>query len=253
MRLLCYMMTAWITCCFVGIRHVDAEQRHIVFLIAEREYQTEQTLPDFCKQYVPDEKSSFVYADPDEPNKLIGSEAVDTADLLFVSVRRRTLPPQQLNRIRHYVESGKPVIGIRTASHAFCLRNKEPEDGFAAWPEFDKTVFGGNYTNHYKNSLIATIQRVNRSSTVSESLLSGIKELPCASGGSLYCVSPLEEKADVVLEGVVEGHTPEPVAWTFRRADGGKSFYTSLGHVNDFHGPILPPLLLNAIEWCFHD
>ena len=57
----------------------------------------------------------------------------------------------------------------------------------------------------------------------------------------------------VLLEGVVEGHAPEPVAWTFRRADGGKSFYTSLGHVNDFHGPILPPLLLNAIEWCFHD
>ena len=100
MRLLCYMMTVWITCCSVGTRQVDAEQPHIVFLIAEKEYQTEKTLPDFYEQYVRDGKSSFVYADPDEPNKLIGSEAVDTADLLFVSVRRRTLPPQQLNRIR---------------------------------------------------------------------------------------------------------------------------------------------------------
>jgi len=246
-------MMMFFVLCFTGVRQVDAEQPHIVFLIAEREYQTEQTLPDFCKQYVRDGKSSFVHADPHEPNKLIGSEAVDTADLLFVSVRRRTLPPQQLNRIRRYVQSGKPVIGIRTASHAFCLRKQEPEDGFAAWPEFDKTVFGGNYTNHYKNSLIATIQRVNPSSTVAESLLSGIKELPVKSGGSLYCVSPLEEKADVVLEGVVEGHAPEPVAWTFRRAEGGKSFYTSLGHVDDFRGPVLPPLLLNAIEWCLHD
>ena len=239
--------------CFTGVRQVDAEQPHIVFLIAEKEYQTEKTLPNFCKQYVRDGKSSFVYADPHEPNKLIGSEAVDTADLLFVSVRRRTLPPQQLNRIRRYVESGKPVIGIRTASHAFCLRKQEPEDGFAAWPEFDKTVFGGNYTNHYKNSLIATIQRVNPSSTSAGSLLSGIKELPCTSGGSLYCVSPLEEKADVGLEGVVEGHAPEPVAWTFRRADGGKSFYTSLGHVDDFRGPVLPRLLSNAIGWCLHE
>ena len=246
-------MTVLITCCSVGTRQVDAEQPYIVFLIAEKEYQTEKTLPDFCEQYVHHGRASFVYADPHEPNKLIGSEAVDTADLLFVSVRRRTLPPQQLNRIRRYVQSGKPVIGIRTASHAFCLRKQEPEDGFAAWPEFDKTVFGGNYTNHYKNSLIAMIQRVNPSSTLAESLLSGIKELPCASGGSLYCVSPLEEKADVVLEGVVEGHAPEPVAWTFRRADGGKSFYTSLGHIDDFRGPILPPLLLNAIEWCLHD
>lgn len=253
MRLVCYMMTVLITCCSVGTRQVDAEQPYIVFLIAEKEYQTEKTLPDFCEQYVHHGRASFVYADPHEPNKLIGSEAVDTADLLFVSVRRRTLPPQQLNRIRRYVQSGKPVIGIRTASHAFCLRKQEPEDGFAAWPEFDKTVFGGNYTNHYKNSLIAMIQRVNPSSTLAESLLSGIKELPCASGGSLYCVSPLEEKADVVLEGVVEGHAPEPVAWTFRRADGGKSFYTSLGHIDDFRGPILPPLLLNAIEWCLHE
>ena len=246
-------MTAWITCCFVGTRQVDAEQPHIVFLIAEREYQTEQTLPDFCKQYVRDGKSSFVYADPHEPNKLIGSEAVDTADLLVVSVRRRTLPPQQLNRIRRYVESGKPVIGIRTASHAFCLRNKPPEDGFAAWPEFDSTVFGGNYTNHYKNSLVATIQRVNPSSPSAESLLSGIKELPCASGGSLYCVSPLQEQAEVVLQGTVEGHGPEPVAWTFLRTDGGKSFYTSLGHVDDFHGHVLPHLLSNAIKWCLHE
>jgi type 1 glutamine amidotransferase len=246
-------MMMFFVLCFTGVRQVDAEQPHIVFLIAEREYQTEQTLPDFCKQYVRDGKSSFVHADPHEPNQLIGSEAVDTADLLFVSVRRRTLPPQQLNRIRRYVQSGKPVIGIRTASHAFCLRKQEPEDGFAAWPGFDKTVFGGNYTNHYKNALIATIQRVNPSSTSAESLLSGIKELPVKSGGSLYCVSPLEEKADVVLEGVVEGHAPEPVAWTFRRAEGGKSFYTSLGHVDDFRGPVLPPLLLNAIEWCLYD
>lgn len=246
-------MTAWITCCFVGTRQIDAEQPHIVFLIAEREYQTEQTLPDFCKQYVRDGKSSFVYADPHEPNKLIGSEVVDTADLLVVSVRRRTLPPRQLNRIRRYVESGKPVIGIRTASHAFCLRNKPPEDGFAAWPEFDSTVFGGNYTNHYKNSLIAMIQRVNPSSPSAESLLSGIKELPCTSGGSLYRVSPLQEQAEVVLQGTVEGYGPEPVAWTFLRTDGGKSFYTSLGHVDDFHGPVLPHLLSNAIKWCLHE
>ena len=97
MRLLCLVMMFFILC-FTGVRQVDAEQPHIVFLIAEREYETEKTLPNFCKQYVRDGKSSFVYADPHEPNKLIGSEAVDTADLLFVSVRRRTLPPQQLNR-----------------------------------------------------------------------------------------------------------------------------------------------------------
>ena len=252
MRLLGLVMM-FVILCFAGVRQADADQPHLVFLVAEKEYQTEKTLPDFCKQYVHDGRTSFVYANPHEPNKLIGSEAVDTADLLFISVRRRTLPPQQLNRIRQYVQAGKPVIGIRTASHAFCLRNKEPEDGFAAWPEFDSTVFGGNYTNHYKNTLVAMIQSVQPGSSVSKVLLSGIKKLPTRSGGSLYRVSPLEERADVVLEGTVEGQAPEPVAWTFRRADGGKSFYTSLGHVDDFRGPVLPRLLSNAIGWCLHE
>lgn len=246
-------MSVLIPCCFVGTQQADAEQPHLVFLIAEREYQTDKTLPEFCKQYARGRRNSFVYADPNEPNKLIGTEAVDTADLLIVSVRRRTLPPRQLDRIRHYVETGKPVIGIRTASHAFCLRDEEPGEGFAAWPEFDSTVFGGSYTNHYKNSLIATVRRIPSSSSVEKALLSGIQGLPCASGGSLYRVSPISGQAVVVLEGVVKGHDPEPVAWTFLRADGGKSFYTSLGHVDDFRGSVMPRLLSNAIEWCLHD
>ena len=240
--------------CLTGVRQVDAEQPHIVFLIAEKEYQTEKTLPDFCEQYVHHGRASFVYADPNEPNKLIGSEAVDTADLLFISVRRRTLPPQQLNHIRRYVQAGKPVIGIRTASHAFCLRNEEPPKGLDAWPEFDKVVFGGNYTNHYKNQFVATIQSGQPDSLVGKNFLSGIKkDLPFESGGSLYRVSPLQEKTEIILHGVVEGYAPEPVAWTFLRADGGKSFYTSLGHLDDFHGPVLPRLLANAIEWCLHE
>ena len=69
----------------------------------------------------------------------------------------------------------------------------------------------------------------------------------------MYCVSPLEEEADVVVEGVVEGHAPVPVAWTFRRADGGKSFYTSLGHIEGCGGGVVPHLLSNAIEWCLRD
>ena len=113
---------------------------------------------------------------------------------------------------------------------------------------------GGNYTNHYKNQFVATIQSGQPDSLVGKNLLSGIKkDFPFESGGSLYRVSPLQEKTEIILHGVVEGYAPEPVAWTFLRADGGKSFYTSLGHVDDFHGPVLPRLLANAIEWCLHE
>ena len=69
------------------------------------------------------------------------------------------------------------------------------------------------------------------------------------SSGSLYRVSPLVEGTKVLLSGRVEGKPAEPVAWTYRRADGGKSFYTSLGHVDDFAGDELPQLLVKAIQW----
>ncbi|MFM7928682.1 MAG: hypothetical protein ACKO9Q_13315, partial [Pirellula sp.] len=100
---------------------------------------------------------SFVFSKADNPNSLVGLDVISQADALLVSVRRRPLPADELNQIRSFIASGKPVLGIRTASHAFSLRGKAPTDELADWPEFDAEVFGGNYTNHHGNDLIATV------------------------------------------------------------------------------------------------
>jgi type 1 glutamine amidotransferase len=68
------------------------------------------------------------------------------------------------------------------------------------------------------------------------------------SKGSLYQVSPLKSGTHVLWNGKVEGQAEEPVAWTFVRADGGSSFYTSLGHPTDFDEPAFCLLLANAIR-----
>jgi type 1 glutamine amidotransferase len=224
-----------------------ADQPHIVMLIAEREYKTEQSLPPFAKQHLADYRVTYVYADPHDKHRLTNIEAVATADVLLVSVRRRTLPADQLASIRKHVAAGKPVIGIRTANHAFCLRGKDPPQGYAQWQQWDQEVFGGNYTNHYGNDQTATY-RVTANAP--EVLLSGIAaDRNYTAGGSLYKVAPLATGTQIVLMGRVAEHPPEPVAWTFVRRDGGKSFYTSLGHVDDFAGDVLPKLLTNAIAW----
>ena len=226
----------------------DSPRPHIVMLIAEREYQTDETLPAFAKAHLGDYRVTVLLEDPEDRNRFVGMEAVDEADVLLVSVRRRTLPPSQLDRVRRHVSSGKPVIGIRTASHAFSLRNKPAPQGRGVWPEFDRAVFGGNYTNHYGNALQTTIS-VERSFG-KHPLMRGLASIESfSSGGSLYRVSPLAEGAVVLMTGRVQGESPEPVAWTYRRSDGGKSFYTSLGHVDDFQGPVLPQLLVNAVAW----
>ena len=68
-------------------------------------------------------------------------------------------------------------------------------------------------------------------------------------GGSLYRTSPLAKGTTVLAIGPAEGQPEEPVAWTFERADKGRSFYTSLGHVDDFENPAFVHLLVNGLHW----
>jgi hypothetical protein len=68
-------------------------------------------------------------------------------------------------------------------------------------------------------------------------------------GGSLYQVSPIADSAEVLMTGTIDGAPTEPVAWTFTRTDGGKSFYTSLGHPADFENPAFVRMLVNGLCW----
>ncbi|HVW36478.1 MAG TPA: ThuA domain-containing protein, partial [Pirellulales bacterium] len=180
-------------------------------------------------------------------------EALDTADLLLVSVRRRTPPKAQLDRIRAYIAAGKPVVGIRTASHAFSLRNNQPPPpGHAAWPEFDAEVLGGHYIGHHAEpgpgkprTLVALI-----SAQREHPLLAELPQDEIAVGSSLYKTSPLAPTALALVMGRVEGQEPaEPAAWTNATAQGGRVFYTSLGHPDDFKLPFFRRLLRNGIFW----
>jgi len=224
------------------------ERPHIVMLVAEREYETMESLKNFAGHHEKIYRTTFVVEDPKDRNRLIGLDNLKDADLLLVSVRRRTLPKDQLDLIRRFVSSGKPVLGIRTASHAFSLRNKKPPEGRADWQDFDQVVFGGNYTNHHGNNLL--VQLSFSDDELNHPILKGIDAASGhSSSSSLYRVSPLMPKTKVLMRGQVQGHPSEPIAWTFKRADGGKSFYSSLGNTEDFRGKVLPVLLANAIAW----
>jgi type 1 glutamine amidotransferase len=218
-------------------------------LIAEDEYKTDQTLVRWAKEQLEKEfRVSFVFSKADNPNSLVGLDVISQADALLVSVRRRPLPADQLNQIRSFIASGKPVLGIRTASHAFSLRGKAPTDELADWPEFDAEVFGGNYTNHHGNDLIATVSVTKHSDHPLVSSKDFGTEI-FQSGGSLYKVSPLRPGTNALWMGQIANQPAEPVAWTFVRADSGRSFYTSLGHESDFANDAFSALLLNAAHW----
>lgn len=220
----------------------------LAILIAEDEYKTEQTLPHFAAEHLGKHFAvTFIYGSDTDRNQIPGLSEIERADVLLVSVRRRPLQKSDLNHVRRFVAAGKPVVGIRTASHAFSLRNQDPEKGLAVWPEFDADVLGGNYTNHYSNDLHPTI-RIDQNGT-DHPILASYSATPFISSGSLYKVTPLAAGTNVLLTGEIPGQPPQPVAWTYVRAGGGRSFYTSLGHVDDFKQAAFRQLLTNALLW----
>ncbi|QEF96552.1 Isochorismatase family protein [Stieleria maiorica] len=231
-----------------AFRFADDHRVRLLMLIAENEYQTNETLPTFAAKHLSQHFSVHVaWGSETDRNKIVALGDLADADALLVSVRRRALPERDLLLIQKFVRQGKPVIGIRTASHAFSLRGKQPPAGNAVWESFDGDVFGGSYTNHYGNNLKSTLQLpadAAEDPIVSASGAAGI--LP---GGSLYKTAPLLPGAQILMQGIVDGQPPQPVAWTFIRNDGGRSFYTSLGHADDFAQAQFEALLSAGIHW----
>jgi type 1 glutamine amidotransferase/nicotinamidase-related amidase len=228
------------------------DRRKILMVIGDDEYKTEVTLPAFAKSEL--EPHGFrvrvIHADSADKNQFPGlADAVRAADLVLVSVRRRTPPADQLDALRAHVAAGKPLVGIRTACHAFAPadknRGRQPVGG---WPEFDPEVIGGHYTGHHGNGPQSTLTIAPGAKD--HPVLRGVDLARLTGHGSLYKVAPLVTSTTPLLIGSIPGKDTEPVAWTnVPRVGHGRVFYTSLGHPADFESPAFRKLLLNGICW----
>jgi type 1 glutamine amidotransferase len=221
----------------------------LAMLIAEPEYETEKSLPPFAAEFLAkDFRVAFVTGPTTaDANHFNGLNEIADADVLLISVRRRTPPKEQLDAIRRHIMAGKAVVGIRTASHAFVLRaNQKVPDGMADWPNWDAQVIGGSYTNHHGKGPATTVTATE--GQAAHPILRGVK-LPFTSGASLYKSAPLRTSGESLLTGAIPGQSAEPVAWTFKNVGGGKTFYTSLGDPADFRSPSFQQLLRNGLLW----
>jgi type 1 glutamine amidotransferase len=224
-------------------------RKKLVMLIAEQEYETAKTLPEFAKQLAKDFRVVVVSG-----STAAGESSFDRineiadADVLLVSVRRRPPLKDQLDVIKRHVQAGKPVVGIRTASHAFALaKGQTLTPGTADWPQFDAEVLGGNYGNHHAKGAAAHVVLSNPAAA-KHPILAGVA-VPFDSESTLYRNTPLRAGAQPLLTASIPNQPPEPVAWTFTRADGGRTFYTSLGSPSDFKNDSFTRLLRNGIAW----
>jgi len=229
-------------------RFKQDHRKHLVIVMAESEYKTNESLPEFAlRELGHDYRVSLVFDDTQNGNHLPGLEVLNTADVALLSIRRRTLTDKQFAVIRRYVDSGKPLVAIRTSSHAFCLRKQKPPAGHQEWRDFDRQVLGGYYQNHHGNKLVARVTPLK--SALSHPIMKGISPESFDVKSSLYLSDPLAKTTTPLLTGKVDGAKAEPVAWTNIRNGGGRVFYTSLGHVGDFKIPAFRKLLKNGIAW----
>ncbi len=225
---------------------------HIVFMIGEEEYHTWETLPEFAEKELKPlgHRVTIINADATDKNNFPGLvEALRDADLLFLSVRRRTPLAEQLNAVRAHLAAGKPLVGIRTASHAFALLPKQTltDPKLAVWQAFDPEVLGGHYTGHYgKDQVTVTLAPA----AATHPTLSGVAVDQIVGHGGLYKNTPLEKSATPLLIGAIAGQPAEPVAWThLYGAKQARVFYTSLGHWDDFQAPVFRRFLANGVAW----
>lgn len=230
---------------------------HIVCLAVEEPNNYDAV--NFCRGFAERElaelghRTTLVEGNHERPTHFKGFlGAMKTADLLVVFVRRATPPREQLDAIRAHLAAGKPLLGIRTANHAFVPLPGQPtsDPKLAAWPEFVPEVLGCQNTGYETKGLPYRVRR-HPLAPADSPLLESVDPSAILGHTSLYRVLPLSEDATPLLLGEADGIEPaQPIAWT--RLHGPRKariFYTSLGAPEDVVLASVRRLLRNAVEW----
>lgn len=208
------------------------EPLRVVLVSGAEEYHSDETLAVLKRYLEAEYRIRCVLVKAVSVDNLPGLEALDDCDVALFFTRRLTIEGDQLERVKAYALSNRPLVGVRTASH-----------GFQNWLDFDRLVLGGNYHGHYKHE-VATIV-TPAPGAEAHPILRDVG--PITSLGGLYRVSPPAADAHILLNGSApEGD--EPVAWV-RLRDGRRVVYTSLGEQRDFDDPDFLRLLANALCW----
>jgi len=232
----------------------DDKRPHVVFVTAEQEYKSADTLRAFAKRHLERNlRCTFLRAKADRRpgrNDVPGLDALYDADLLVLSMRRRALPVVQMDHLERYIRTGKPLVAIRVSVVPFQLSDpKDRPDGHVVWQDFDTEVLGCDYRGYDAGSRKTGCDVRAVPEAKGQSILRGLEGARFHSPSWLYRTKPLAATTTLLMVGRWSQDRPEePVAWT-HTYNGGRVFYTSLGHWEDFKMEPFQRLLLNGIHW----
>lgn len=256
--------------------------KHVVLVSGDEEYRSEEALPQLGRILAKNHgfKCTVLFAidpkdgtiNPNQNDNIPGLEALKTADLMIIATRFRNLPDEQMKHIVDYVETGKPIIGLRTATHAFNLKSKTY--GKYSWQNkewdggFGRQILGETWISHHGKHGSQSTRGLRAPGQEAHPILRGIKDGDVWGPTDVYGVRlplPGDSKPLVmgqVLTGMkaddppVEGKPNDPmmpVAWTksYTTESGktGRVFTTTMGAATDLENEGVRRLLVNATYW----
>ncbi|MBM4020722.1 MAG: ThuA domain-containing protein [Planctomycetes bacterium] len=259
--------------------------KRVVLVSGDEEYRSEEALTQLAKilathhgfdctvLYAIDPASGQI--NPNEQKNIPGLEALRQADLMVIATRFRNLPDEQMQAIDAYLKAGKPVVGVRTATHAFSI----PKDrAFArySWDHkgenftegFGRQVLGETWISHHGHHGKESTRGLAAADAKDHPILRGIADGDIWGPTDVYGVRlplPGDSRPLVfgqVLAGMQADATPVegrknapmmPVAWTktysIEGGPQGRVFTTTMGSSTDLAAGGTRRMLVNACYW----
>ena len=257
--------------------------KHVVLVSGDEEYRSEEALPALAKILARRQgfKCTVLFAidpadgsiDPSRRDNIPGLEALETADLMVICTRFRELPDEQMKFISEYVEAGRPIVALRTSTHAFDNKHSARFARYAwqskEWPGgFGRHVLGETWVNHHGQHGKQSTRGLMAPGTQDNPILLGIRDGDIWGPSDVYAVNlPLPEGCQTLVLGQVltgmkaddppvvgpQNDPMMPIAWTrLFEAQPGKSarvFTTTMGASQDLANEGLRRLVVNACLW----
>ena len=259
--------------------------KKIVLVSGDEEYRSEEALTqlgrilarhhgfDCTVLYAIDPATGDI--SPDTVDNIPGLEALRTADLMVIATRFSNLPDEQMREIDAHLRAGRPVVGMRTATHAFNIPAGRAFHHYSwnhqgeAMPQgFGRQVLGETWISHHGHHGKESTRGLVAPGAADHPILRGINDGDIWGPTDVYGVRlPLPGDArPLVLGQVLSGMQPGsaavvgpknepmmPVAWTktYSVAGGptGRVFATTMGAATDMVAAGTRRLLVNGCYW----
>lgn len=254
---------------------------HVVFLAGDQEYRSEECLPMLARTFAEkqgmhctvlfaldeegrvDPTSKIKWQDETVRHDIPGLEHLESADAVIFYTRLLSLPAEQLEHIYRYLDSGRPILSVRTGNHGFIDWDYRPAGERV---RFGEDLLGGAFRGHHGRWSQDSTRGIVVEGASDHPILRGVDDVwgttdvyrTYVEGGSLPdgCTALLMGQP---LTGRQPTDPPNPdlmalpVAWTteWRGGTGNTSrvFNTTMGSARDFECEDIRRLLLNAILW----